>query len=376
MCSADARPANPLFRLAPAADSYFLAPMIFVRRLIRATVAIVLVGATSFAANTNRKAPTRPAAASDASAYKGAIVVDAASGNVLFEDRADVVGPPASMTKLMTFAVLHDVLANGGLTLETPVKIDVSDARMGGTQVFLDPRETFPVEDLIYAMMIHSANDAAHALARVAGGSVPGFVERMNAKAKELGMTHTTFRTPHGLPPATRKLADGDLTTPRDFALLSRHLLQNTNATKYTSIRNRPFGEGLRKQPAAMTNHNHLLEKVAGVDGLKTGFTNGAGFCLAATANRNGRRVIVVTMGSPDAKTRDLKVTELLERGFAALPSTPAPPVAKAPADSPLKPAPVSGAASPATPTPAGTRPPAPAKPAAEPVIKFAVPKR
>jgi D-alanyl-D-alanine carboxypeptidase len=145
----------------------------------------------------------------------------------------------------------------------------------------------------------------------------------MNAKARELGLAHTTFRTPHGLPPANRRTADGDLTTPRDFATLSRWLLQHTDVTKYTGVRQRKFGEGRRAadRVIAMTNHNHLLGKVAGVDGLKTGFTNGAGYCLAATAERGGRRIIVVVMGSPDSKTRDLKVMELLERGFASAPA-------------------------------------------------------
>src|ERR1019366_2368604 len=155
--------------------------------------------------------PTRPATVSDANAYKGAIIMDAATGSVLFEDHADLVNPPASMTKLMTFLVIHDKLQSGTLTLATPVKITVADAKMGGTQVFLDPRETFSVEELIYAMMIQSANDAAHALAHAACGSVEACVELMNAKARELGMTHTTFRTPHGLPPANRRIAEGDL---------------------------------------------------------------------------------------------------------------------------------------------------------------------
>src|SRR5690606_27134262 len=136
----------------------------------------------------------------------------------------DIINPPASMTKLMTFAVVHDRIAAGALTLNTPIRIANEDARMGGTQVYLDPRETFPVGELIFAMMIQSANDAAHALARASAGSIDAFVELMNAKAAALGMKHTTFRTPHGLPPANRKIADGDLTSPRDFALLSRHL--------------------------------------------------------------------------------------------------------------------------------------------------------
>jgi len=260
-------------------------------------------------------------------AYAGVIVTDAATGRVLFEDNADVSNPPASMAKLMTFAVLHDKLAGGTLTLQTPVRITVEDSKMGGTQVFLDPRETFSVEELIYAMMIQSANDAAHALARVGGGSVDAFVDLMNAKARELGMTHTTFRTPHGLPPPSRRIADGDLTTPRDFAVLCRHLVTNTDVLKYTAVRERDFGPARKAGPQHMRNHNNLLGKVAGVDGLKTGYTVGAGYCLSATAQRNGRRVIAVIMGSfgpngqiDKGRTRDLKAIYLIERGFAALP--------------------------------------------------------
>ena len=263
-----------------------------------------------------------------AAAYQGAIVTDAATGRVLFEDNADVVNPPASMAKLMTFAVLHDTLARGALTLQTPVRITNEDAKMGGTQVYLDPRETFPVEELIHAMMIQSANDAAHALARASAGSVEAFIGLMNAKARSLGMTHTTFRTPHGLPPPSRRVGDGDLTSPRDYALLCRYLVSQTEVLKYSGIRNRDFGAERQQGPQHMKNHNNLLGKVAGVDGLKTGYTASAGYCLSATAERQGRRVIVVIMGSfgPNGqkdlgKTRDLKAIELIERGFAALPA-------------------------------------------------------
>lgn len=199
---------------------------------------------------------------------------------------------------------------------------------MGGTQVYLDPRETFPVDELIYAMMIQSANDAAHAIARAAAGSVDAFVELMNAKARELGMTQTTFRTPHGLPPKGRRIADGDLTTPRDYAILCRYLLLHTDVLSYTSVHNRDFGTERKQGAQHMKNHNNLLGKVEGVDGLKTGYTEGAGYCLSATAERNGRRVIVVIMGSfgpngqiDKGRTRDLKAVELLDRGFAAQPS-------------------------------------------------------
>jgi D-alanyl-D-alanine carboxypeptidase len=254
-------------------------------------------------------------------AYLGAIVTDAGTGRVLFEDNADVQNPPASMTKLMTFAVLHDKLASGTLTLETPVMVTADDSKIGGTQVWLKEKETFPVEELIYAMMIQSANDAAHALAHAAAGSPEAFVGLMNAKARTLGMMHTTFRTPHGLPPTNRRTAEGDLTTPRDFAVLCRYLLTETDVTKYSAVRSRPFGAHRPAGAVIMNNHNHLLGKIAGLNGLKTGFTNGAGFCLSATAERNGQRIITVVMGGSDSKSRDLKVAELIERGFAALPA-------------------------------------------------------
>lgn len=298
--------------------------MIFSRRL---TLLFTFAALAPLASAANRAKPTRPAEVDNATAYKGAIVTDATTGAVLYEDRADYAGAPASMTKLMTFAVLRDKIYQGALQLDTPVKITAEDSKKGGTQVYLDPRETFPVEELIYAMMIQSANDAANALARAAAGSVPAFVELMNAKARALGMTNTTFRTPHGLPPTSRKIADGDLTTPRDFALLCRHLLTKTDVLRYTSISHRAFGTGVRTQPQEMKNHNNLLGKVSGVDGLKTGYTAGAGYCLSATAERNGRRVITVIMGSfgpkgevDKGKTRDLKAVELIERGFSALP--------------------------------------------------------
>ena len=337
--------------------------MIFPRRAV--LFSILSLAPALFAAATRAK-PTSP---DNATAYKGAIVTDAATGNVLFEDRADYSGAPASMTKLMTFAVLHDRLAAGTLTLATPVRI-MNEDNIGGTQVFLDPRETFSVEELIHAMMIQSANDAARSLARFSGGSVAAFVELMNAKARELGMTHTTFHTPHGLPPASRRAADTDMTTPRDYATLCRHLLQKTDVLKYTSVRSRDFGPLRAKGPMKMENHNKLLGKVAGVDGLKTGYTTAAGYCTTITAQRNGRRVIVVVMGSlgPGGQidkgvTRDLKAVELLEKGFAVLPaSAPTPIAAPQPKDiSALMAAP---------------RQPAPAEAPAEPMVKVSLPKK
>jgi len=302
--------------------------------------------------------PASTASARTAPSYKGAIATDASSGTVLFEENADAVSPPASMTKLMTYAVLCDELKKGSIALDTPVQVTPEDAKVGmlkdSTAVWLKQGEVFSVDELIYAMFIQSANDAAYALAHKAGGTVGAFVAMMNAKARQLGMVHSTFRTPHGFPPPSRRIADGDLTTPRDFSILCRHLLLHTDILRYTSVKSRPFGAGVRLQPVQMTNHNHLLGKIPGVDGLKTGFTGGAGFCLAATALRDGRRIIVVMMDSPDSRTRDLNVRELITLAFASLPlggkaferseadtveparPSPPPPAAPSPEDGPV----------------------------------------
>lgn len=331
-----------------------------------AAILWIFAGAIPTGAATKSKTAAPGAGTSADGTYRGAIVMDAATGEILFEDNADTISPPASMVKLMTFAVLHDKLASGALSLTMPVRIVPSDAGIGGSQVYLDPRETFPVEELLYAMMIHSANDAAQALARIAGGTVKAFVDQMNAKARELGLTNSTFRTPHGLPPANRRSAEGDLGSPRDYAILGRYLVQKTNVLKYTSIRLRLFGEGVRAQPTQMVNRDDLIGHVAGADGLKTGTTASAGSCLTATAERQGRRVIVALMGAPSSKVRNLKVIELLDLGFAALP--PPPPVVSAIEDN----------------SPVTAAPPPPPQPKAaaatveeaSPSIKFTPPKR
>jgi D-alanyl-D-alanine carboxypeptidase len=264
------------------------------------------------------------ASARTAASYKGAISIDAQTGAVLFQDNADAISPPASMTKLMTFAVLYDDLKAGTIALDTPVTVTIEDEKVAmfrkSTEVWLRRGETFPVEELIYAMMIQSANDAAYTLAHKAGGTVANFVAQMNDKARELGMNHSTFRSPHGFPPPSHRISDGDLTTPRDYSLLCRYLLLHTDILKYTSVKERTFGTGVRLEPVHMTNHNHLLGKIPGVDGLKTGFTDGAGFCLSATALREGHRIIVVMMDSPDSRTRDLNMQELINEAFTAIP--------------------------------------------------------
>lgn len=337
--------------------------MIFLRRSTCSTTTVLRRLGLLLAALLTATAPALGAG------YKGAIVIDAATGNTLFEDNPDFVSPPASVTKLMTFLVVHDALAAGRLSLSTPVTANAVDQSMGGTQVHLAAGETFTVEELLYAVMVESANDAAQALTHAAASGREEFVARMNARAKSLGMTNTVFRSPHGLPPSTRQIADGDLTTPRDLALLSRELVLRTDVLRYAAVRTRPFGAGVRAQPQPMLNHNKLLGKVEGADGLKTGFTRGAGFCLAATAQRGGRRVIAVTMGGDTARERDLRISQLIEQAF---PLVPASSVFQGHADSPVVAAPP---ASPITTAPAQPTAPAPEEDA-PPTVRFVPPPR
>lgn len=297
--------------------------------------------------------------------YKGAIVIDAATGKPLFEDNADFVSPPASVTKLMTFLVVHDAIAARRVSLATPVTANAVDQSMGGTQVHLAAGETFTVEELLFAVMVESANDAAHALTHAVASGREEFVALMNARARQLGMKNTVFRSPHGLPPDSKQIAEGDLTTPRDLAILSRELLLKTDILRYSSVRVRPFGAGVRATPLPMRNHNKLLGKVEGLDGLKTGYTRGAGFCLAATAQRGDKRIIVVTMGGSTSKERDLRVAALTEQAFPLVSATS---VFRGYVASPIMNAHVESPVHPADDIPAASEPP--------PTVKFTIPPR
>ena len=274
--------------------------------------------------------------------YNGAIVVDASDGRVLFEDGADRPGYPASMLKLMDLFVILDRVQAGQLRLDETVPVTKEAFDMGGSQVWLDPRETFPLEELLYALMVQSANDAAMALAQHVGGSREGFVQLMNQKARELGLSPVTqFQSPHGLPPAAGQRPD--MTTPRDFAKLCQALLAaHPEALKYTSVIQRPFRPD-SPQPVIMGNHNALLGTFPGCDGLKTGWIRASGYCLAATVQRDGRRVISVMMGSATKSANIAKTKELINRCLpdaARAPAAPPPPPAVQPAPAPA-PAPV-----------------------------------
>ena len=268
--------------------------------------------------------------------YRGAIVLDAATGNVLFEDKADIKGYPASMLKLMDLLIILEKIERKELSMQDQVPVSAKASHIGGSRVWLAEKESFAMDEMLYALMIQSANDVAAALAEKISGSTDAFVELMNKRAQELGMTNTVFNSVHGLPPGAGQ--QHDVTTARDFAILCRELLKHKDTLRYTSARERPFRSNDPKHMVLMRTHNHLLGSVEGCDGLKTGYITVAGYSIAVTAQRKGRRVIVIVLGSADRKVRDAKAAELLNKGFAALPAAP---VAVAPPPAP-KPAPTS----------------------------------
>jgi D-alanyl-D-alanine carboxypeptidase (penicillin-binding protein 5/6) len=259
--------------------------------------------------------------------YLGAIVVDADSGEVLFKDNPDVRGYPASMIKMMTLLVVLDAVKERRISLEDKITVSAEVSRIGGSQVYLKEKEVFTVDELLYALMVQSANDAALALALHSAGSKDEFVNLMNKRAEELGMEDTLFYSVHGLPPTRRQLPD--VSTPRDITKLARELLKYPDALKYTSTRVRRFRTDA-PEPFIMRNHNHLVGDFEGCDGLKTGFFWAAGFSITATAANNDGRAIAVIFGSLYSKVRDKKARELLSTGLMKIaakePSPPPPP--------------------------------------------------
>ncbi len=277
---------------------------------------LVLVSALVMLLLASAGATAAPLAAVSRSPYAGAIAVDAATGRVLFEDNADARLYPASVTKLMVLLVLLEAVEAGRLDLDEPVTVTDQAAKTGGSQVYLKTGEVFPVNELLYALVVESANDAAVALAIHYAGSKASFVDLMNSRAREIGMTNTTFHSVHGLPPGKGQLPD--VSTARDVAKLCRVLLETPRTLKYTSTRRHLFRAGTA-HPFVLTNHNKLLGKVAGCDGLKTGYFRAAGYSIAVTAARQDQRTIAVVLGASNAKVRNSKAKELLARGLREL---------------------------------------------------------
>lgn len=262
------------------------------------------------------------AAVSEAgSTYDGTICVDAATGAVLSESKADWPGHPASVTKLMTMLLVLEDAKAGKTSLNAPVTITRAAVGTGGSMVWLAAGEKFSTDALLFALMLQSANDAAVALAIDRAGSTPAFVARMNRRAAELGMTRTTFVTPHGL---TYGQGPHDTTTARDLAKLSAALCALPEALRYTSTKTYIFRPGLKA--VNLSNHNRLLTSFRGCDGLKTGWTVAADASMVTTAKDGDRRVIAVVLGcdSPQGakaaqRVRDQMAARLMTEGLARL---------------------------------------------------------
>lgn len=281
------------------------------KRSILLYLLIALLALNSFA-----QQPQRPKGCIAKDPYIGAIIIDADSGGTLFADRAKVPGYPASTLKLMTLLVVQEQIALGKVKLDDPVKVSVEAYKTGGSQVYLDPRETFPVQEMLYALMIKSANDVAVALAEHVAGSKEAFVAMMNKRAEQLGMRDTRFATVHGLPPAAGQVPD--VSTAHDLAILARELCNYPEIFAYTSATYRQLRADTK--PFDMITHNPFLkDKTPGCDGFKTGYTASAGWSIVVTAKRDERRVIVVVLGSTARKLRDDKARELLNRSFTLL---------------------------------------------------------
>ena len=240
---------------------------------------------------------------------RGAILVEASTGTVLYEQNPDESFPPASVTKVMTLLLVMEALDAGKFTLSDPVTVSEYAASMGGSQVFLSPGETLSVEDMIKCAVISSANDAAVALAEFVAGSEEAFVNEMNRRAAELGMTGAHFENVTGLDDTTVD----HRCSARDIALMSRALISHKEILKYSST----WMDSIRGGEFTLTNTNRLVRFYRGALGLKTGSTAKAKFCLSAVAERDGMTLIAVVMGSPSCDVRNEETKRLLDYGFA-----------------------------------------------------------
>lgn len=240
---------------------------------------------------------------------KSAILMEKNSGMTLFDKNSDKKLPPASMTKVMTLLLIMEELEKGGIKLDEKIRISEHAASMGGSQIFLEAGEEMTIEDLLKGVAVASGNDSSVAMAERIAGSEKEFVARMNQKVKDLGLKNTHFENPTGLP------ADGHYSTARDMAVMARELLLHDEVTKYTKIYEDYLRKG-QKNEFWLVNTNKLIKSYPGMDGLKTGYTSEAKYCLTASAQRDDMHMIAVVMGAENPKKRNADITSLLDYGF------------------------------------------------------------
>ena len=249
--------------------------------------------------------------------YRAALLEDADTGKVLFEQNADMQWPPASMAKMMLLLVTTEQIKAGRISMDDPVRVSERSAHTGGSRIGLVEGQIYPLGELMKAALIKSANDAAVAVGEKVGGSVEGAVRMMNKRAQELGMTQTAYQTVDGLPP--RPTHDADVTSARDLARVAYQIIHTTDLLKWSSQEECPFDGGV----CMLHTTNHLIGHFDGCDGLKTGFTFQAGFNLTATAKRGNLRFISVILGAPSNNQRFQQSAKLLDWGFDNFESIP-----------------------------------------------------
>jgi len=245
-----------------------------------------------------------------AESAKSAIIIEASTGKILFEKNADEKLVPASMTKMMSMLLIIENIENGVLKWNQKITVSENASGMGGSQILLETGEKMTVKDLFKGVAIASGNDAVVALGEAIAGSEAGFVDMMNKRAKELNLKNTNFKTPHGLDAANH------YSSARDMSIIAKELVKHEKVLEFTSVYEDYLRENTDKK-IWLVNTNKLVRFYDGVDGLKTGYTKDAGYCLTATAKKDGMRIIAVVMGEPDSKTRNKEVSEMLDYSFA-----------------------------------------------------------
>lgn len=240
---------------------------------------------------------------------KSAILIESTTGKILYEKNSGEKRSPASMTKMMTLLLATEALDSGKIKLDDMVHISKNASSMGGTQIFLEENSEISVETLLKGISIASANDAAVAIGEFVGGTIENFVSMMNNRCIELGCKNTSFKNPHGLD------EDGHLTTAYDMSVISRELVKHDSVLKLTSTYEDNIS--VSGENHWLVNTNKLIRFYKGVDGLKTGYTDNAGYCLTATMNKNNMRLISVVMGSDTKDNRSSDTIGLLEYGYS-----------------------------------------------------------
>ena len=244
-----------------------------------------------------------------ASNAKSAIIIEPTTGKIIFEKNSNERLEPASMTKIMTLLLTFEAIDNGRVSLDDMVNISKRAEDMGGSQMFLEAGSNIRLEEIIKGVSIASANDGAMALAEFIGGSVENFVDMMNKKVEDLGLSNTHFANPHGLH------ADNHYSSAYDMAIMASNLISHEKVLNYTSI----YEDYFNKPDGSRTwlvNTNKLVRFLEGVDGLKTGYTSEAGYCLTATAKKGNVRYITVVMGEPSSDIRSSETANMLNYAF------------------------------------------------------------